>query len=275
MPAATSDGDVTSGCATDPMWSEDDTNGATWMQGTSMATPITSGVAALVRQYVMEGKVQSGLRGGVCMCMCLYVIVRCYAFSCRYGMPREDFTNVCVCVCVCLCVIVRCYAFSCRYGMPREDFTNVCVCVCVCLCVSTHADERSPLGPPRGEAGMSIFFAKDVYTKIVGYCLQRHGRGEGACNVWYVCLCAYTYLERLIIMPDLCTPSPCMYKPLLFEFSTFLTSPSAHHLSPSLSISLSLSLTLPLSLFLSHACLCHSLATSLVSLPFFPDHGVS
>ena len=244
MPAATSDGDVTSGCATDPMWSEDDTNGATWMQGTSMATPITSGVAALVRQYVMEGKVQSGLRGGVCMCMCL-------------------------------CVIVRCYAFSCRYGMPREDFTNVCVCVCVCLCVSTHADERSPLGPPRGEAGMSIFFAKDVYTKIVGYCLQRHGRGEGACNVWYVCLCAYTYLERLIIMPDLYTPSPCMYEPLLFEFSTFLTSPSAHHLSPSLSISLSLSLTLPLSLFLSHACLCHSLATSLVSLPFFPDHGVS
>ena len=107
MPAATSDGDVTSGCATDPMWSEDDTNGATWMQGTSMATPITSGVAALVRQYVMEGKVQSGLRGGVCMCMCLCVIVRCYAFSCRYGMPREDFTNVCVCVCVFVCVYTR------------------------------------------------------------------------------------------------------------------------------------------------------------------------
>lgn len=56
MIAATSDGNLNSGCDVTGSYA-DESYGATFMEGTSMATPITAGLAALVRQHYMTGNI--------------------------------------------------------------------------------------------------------------------------------------------------------------------------------------------------------------------------
>ena len=97
------------------------------MSGTSMATPLCAGHAALVRQYFRLGFYPAGAPTPAA------------AFSPTAALVKAVMIQrpLCVCVCVCVCV------FACVCACVR-------VCVCVCVCVGGSGVSREGGGGGRG-----------------------------------------------------------------------------------------------------------------------------